>query len=228
MKVYPNPVHALGRESRSGLLNEAMLAMVKRAFEMLDQEGLSFAGLPSSFQELDALEMLDALALAAHEAIEHHATRLPPESLVGLQAAVDMLWQASAVSSKMRQMAAGTSQPTLNDMAEVALLAATAGESIGGATNGMMGDRHSQATRQRQIDNARAARTSRSRAQWERTIFQHCQERLAELPTLDSKNLAITVCARNGIQITRRPHVEALIEHWRRNGALQPPGSRAG
>jgi len=201
-------------------LNAAMLAMVKRAFEALEQEGLTFAGLPPAYQTLDALEMLEALALAAHEAIEHHAPTLPARAVAGLRAAVEMLWQASAVSAKMRQVAASPTPPTLNDVAEVALLAASAGAS---QANGALVPSGTHALRKQQIEKARAARTARAQATWERTILEHCQERVAQLPNIDSKMLATTVCARNGIPHGKRPHVQALIDHWRRNGALQPP-----
>jgi hypothetical protein len=223
MKVYPDPTRDARRQSRSAKLNAAMLAVVRRAFEMLDAEGLSFEGLPASFQNLDALEMLDALALAAHEAIEHHASALPPESQAGLQGAVDMLWHASAVAAKMREFAAASAQPTFNDLAEVALLAATVGDATRTPAGAAVVDPGKRAQRQRQIEAARKARRARARATWESKLLDNCRERLAETPTLGTRDLAITVCARNGIQSGHRPHVEALVEHWRRNGTLQPP-----
>jgi hypothetical protein len=220
MNGYPGPVNGTGRQSRSGLLNAAMLAMVKRAFEALDEEGLTFGGLPSTYQKLDALELLDALALAAQEAIEQHAPTLPDSTVAGMRAAVEMLWQASAVSAKMRQVAASPTPPTLNDIAEVALLAASAGAS---QVDGAMASSEISALRRQQIESARAARTRRAQAAWERQILEHCQERVAQLPNIDSKMLATTVCARNGIPHGKRPHVQALIDHWRRNGDLQAP-----
>jgi hypothetical protein len=209
-------------QSQSWQLNAALLGMVRRAFEMLEEEGLVFEGLPTTFENLDALQMLDGLALAVHEAVERHAPMLPPQTFDGLQAAMDVLWRASAVSEKVRAIAETKSGPTLNDVAEVALLAATAGEVFARRGNRHAGGAPAGPSRERQIEAARAARAARVRAKWELEILQHCQERLSRAPNMDSAMLAANVCARAGLDGGVRQQVVELIRRWRSNGALQP------
>jgi hypothetical protein len=210
-------------QSRSFRLNAALLDMVRRAFEMLDQEGLTFEGLPQSFKHLDALQTLDGLALAAHEAVERHTDQLPNDAVDALRSAIDLLWRASALSAKIREIAAARGGPTMNDIAEVALLAATAGEMLERRTNG--GNASPVALDwSGKIAEARAARAARVRASWERQLLEQCREKVAETPQIDSSMLAANISARNGLSPAARRQVQDLIIHWRKSGDLDASG----
>lgn len=211
----------LEAQSRTWRLNAALLDMVRRAFEMLDQEGLTFEGLPPTFENLDALQTLDGLALAAHEAVERHAAQFPTETLDSLRSGIDLLWRASVLSDKIRKIAASRVGPTMNDIAEVALLAATAGEMLERRANGGAPGASSGPDWSTKIAEARAARTARVRANWERLLLEQCREKVAETPQIDSSMLAANICARNGLSGggARRQLLD-LIVHWRASGVL--------
>jgi hypothetical protein len=209
-------------QSRSWRLNAALLDMVRRAFELLDREGLTFEGLPLTFQNLDALQTLDGLALAAHEAVERHGDKFAAPRVMAMRSAIDLLWRASTLSDKFRALATSRTGPTMNDIAEVALLAATAGEMLERRANGAapeVGESHDWSEK---IAAARAARSARVRANWERLILEQCREMVAETPQIETSMLAANICTRNGVTIAQRRQVHDLIIHWRNNGMLDP------
>lgn len=207
-------------QSRSGKLNAALLDMVRRAFELLDNEGLTFEGLPLTFQDLDALQTLDGLALAAHEAVERHADQLARAQVMAMRSAIDLLWRASALSDKIRALSASRTGPTMNDIAEVALLAATAGEMLERRANGGAVIEPPTHDWSAKIAEARAARTARARLNWEQRLLDQCREKVAQTPQIDSSMLAANVCALNGLSGAARRQVLDLIVHWRNSGML--------
>jgi len=204
--------------SRTWRLNATLLDMVRRAFLMLDEAGLTFDGLPPTLDHSDALQTLDGLALAAHEAVERHGDQLPPDSVAALRSAIDILWRASTLSAKIRKIAASRGGPTMNDVAEVALLA---GEAAAVMENRSAAGFDGAATDwSAKIAEARAARAARVRVNWERQILEQCQEKVAQTPRIDSSVLAANICAHNGLSGSTRKQVTDLIVHWRRSGAL--------
>lgn len=207
-------------QSRSWRLNAALLDMVRRAFELLDQEGLTFEGLPLTFQNLDALQTLDGLALAAHEAVERHGDMFPAHRVMAMRSAIDLLWRASTLSDKFRALATSRTGPTMNDIAEVALLAATAGELLERRANGAAPIAGESYDWSEKIAAARAARSARVRANWERLILEQCREMVAETPQIETSMLAANICARNSVPTVQRRQVHDMIAHWRSNGML--------